>query len=74
MSESHEKPTQEESERRDEEHAERPVPGDSPGGQRDDVYPDSDWEKVSPLPGGYDGRDPATDMPRVPAAPETQDE
>lgn len=74
MSESHEEPNQEEAERIDKEHAERPVPGESPGGERDDVYPDSDWEKVSPTTGGYDGRDPATDMPRMPQVPETHDE
>lgn len=29
---------------------------------------------VEPGPGGYAGRDPKTDMPRVPTAPETQED
>ena len=29
---------------------------------------------VEPGPGGYEGRDPKTDMPRVPSAPEAEDE
>lgn len=31
-------------------------------------------EQVDPGVGGYGGRDPKTDMPRVPSAPETQDD
>lgn len=33
-----------------------------------------DAPHVKPGPGGYEGRDPKTDMPRVPSAPESQDE
>lgn len=29
---------------------------------------------VEPGPGGYAGRDPKTEMPRVPSVPETQDD
>ncbi len=29
--------------------------------------------EVDPGPGGYAGRDPGTDMPRMPSVPETQD-
>jgi len=28
----------------------------------------------APGPGGYEGRDPKTDMPRVPGEPDTQDD
>ena len=35
-----------------------------PGGSRDEL----------PGVGGYEGLDPKTDMPRVPTAPETQDD
>lgn len=38
---------------------------------RDDKGP---GEQVDPGVGGYGGRDPKTDMPRVPSAPETQDD
>ena len=31
-------------------------------------------EQVDPGVGGYGGRDPKTDMPRVPSSPETQDD
>lgn len=60
-------------------HEERPVPGTGGEGLTDDdaTYPTSDPEagpQVETGTGGYDGRDPATDMPRVPTAPETQDE
>ncbi len=48
-------------------------PGDSVD-KSDDAYPDTERGDITPGPGGYDGRDPATDMPRVPSAPETQDE
>lgn len=40
-----------------------PAEADSPG------VPD-----VMPGPGGYAGRDPKTEMPRVPSVPETQDD
>ena len=30
--------------------------------------------EVEPGPGGYAGRDPKTDMPRIPSIPETQDD
>ena len=29
---------------------------------------------VAPGPGGYAGRDPTTEMPRVPSVPETEDD
>lgn len=29
---------------------------------------------ITPAAGGYEGRDPKTDMPRVPSVPETQDD
>ncbi|MGI8864543.1 MAG: hypothetical protein ACR2JH_09135 [Solirubrobacteraceae bacterium] len=70
MTEPHEQPRPEEEE--------RPIPGQGEGLTDDDAsYPTSDPEagpEVTPGPGGYEGRDPATDMPRVPSAPETQDE
>ncbi len=40
-----------------------PASADSPG------VPD-----VEPGPGGYAGRDPKTEMPRIPSVPETQDD
>lgn len=40
-----------------------PAEADTPG------VPD-----VEPGAGGYAGRDPATDMPRIPSVPETQDD
>jgi len=48
-----------------EEHGES---GAYPGGDPD-AGPD-----VEPGVGGYAGRDPATDMPRIPSSPETQDD
>lgn len=30
--------------------------------------------QAEPAPGGYEGRDPKSDMPRIPAVPETQDD
>ncbi|MDQ6605278.1 MAG: hypothetical protein M3Z06_01865 [Actinomycetota bacterium] len=59
-------------------------PNEDPGGEKDrdrrddDDYPDKDNPEYQMEeeegPGGYDGRDPATDMPRMPGVPETQDE
>lgn len=66
MSESHEGPRQEEKD--------RAVPGEGGGSKKNDSYPEDNKEHVTPGPGGYDGRDPATEMPRVPSAPETQDQ
>lgn len=40
-----------------------PAEADSPG-----------EPNVDPGVGGYEGRDPKTDMPRIPSAPETQDD
>ncbi len=42
---------------------EGPAESDTPG-----------MPEVEPGPGGYAGRDPATDMPRIPSIPETQDD
>ena len=41
------------------------------------AYPGGDSDagpSVPPGAGGYAGRDPAKDMPRIPSAPETQDD
>jgi len=41
------------------------------------AYPGADDDagpQVEPGTGGYAGRDPKTDMPRVPSVPETQDD
>jgi hypothetical protein len=41
------------------------------------AYPGGDSDagpQTEPGTGGYAGRDPATDMPRVPSAPETQED
>ncbi len=40
-----------------------PAEADSPGAP-----------EVEPGPGGYAGRDPKTDMPRIPSVPESQDD
>lgn len=43
----------------------------------DVMYPASNPDgvpRVSPGPGGYDDRDPAKDVPRMPSIPETQDD
>ncbi|MDQ3433480.1 MAG: hypothetical protein M3481_02160 [Actinomycetota bacterium] len=47
------------------------------GPQLQEEPEDADSPEVSsdgPGPGGYAGRDPKTEMPRVPSAPETQDD
>lgn len=48
------------------------------GGEGEEVmYPASHPDtlpKITPGRAGYDDRDPATDMPRVPSSPETQDD
>lgn len=52
----------------------RPYPGQ---GGKDAGYPAKDphaTPDVTPGVGGYDDRDPESDMPRVPTEPETQDE
>lgn len=49
----------------------------APGPQLQEGPEDADSPEVSsdgPGPGGYAGRDPKTEMPRVPSAPETQDD
>jgi hypothetical protein len=48
---------------------------DGPG--KDVMYPASHPDsgpKIQPGIGGYDDRDPAKEMPRIPSAPETQDD
>jgi len=56
-------------------HEEQPEQ-DTPGGEKSseaesssEVGPDQE-----PGLGGYEGRDPKTEMPRVPSSPETQDD
>ncbi len=49
----------------------------APGPQLQEDPAEADSPEVSsdgPGPGGYAGRDPKTEMPRVPSAPETQDD
>lgn len=68
MTESRDEPQHEE--------AERPVPRELQEDQ-DVMYPASNPDglpRVSPGRSGYDDRDPAKDMPRVPSVPETQDD
>jgi len=47
----------------------------NPNALRDDTSEDqAPGEEALPGVGGYGGRDPATEMPRVPSAPATQDD
>ncbi len=47
----------------------------NPNALRDDTSEDqAPGEEALPGVGGYGGRDPATEMPRIPSAPETQDD
>ncbi len=52
--------------------------GDAPSEEVSDTQTPVDFgadvPTVEPGSGGYAGRDPKTDMPRVPSAPETQDD
>jgi hypothetical protein len=55
---------------------EHPAPPDD-AERREDMYPASHPDSSPRIPagrGGYDDRDPAKEMPRVPSAPETQDD
>ncbi len=55
---------------------EDPRPEEEHDSRDDDAYPDKDdpeYQQEDIGPGGYDGRDVATDMPRIPGVPETQD-
>lgn len=47
---------------------EHPAQGDAEGPEAGDGL-----QKVEPGTGGYQDRDPKTEMPRVPGQPETQD-
>jgi hypothetical protein len=54
-----------------------PVSEEGQGPWDDATYPASNPDglpRVRSGTGGYDDRDPKTDMPRVPSVPETQDE
>lgn len=77
MTEHHDQPRPEEEEPAPGE-VERPGQGSGEGATDDDAtYPTSNPDagpEVSPRSGGYAGRDPKTDMPRLPSVPETQDE
>ncbi len=69
-------------EERRQEEGEEPVSEASQGHAESEGTPEDaaysanapDGPEIDPQPGGYAGRDPKTDMPRVPSAPETQDE
>ena len=52
-------------------------PGGSEGPGEAGAYPGGESDagpEMEPAAGGYAGRDPATDRPRIPSAPETQDD
>jgi len=70
MSEPHPESEREEGSSEDLDHA---GSDNEPG--EEGAYPGGDSEAgptVQPGVGGYEGRDPATDMPRIPSAPESQ--
>ncbi|MDQ6776910.1 MAG: hypothetical protein M3071_12005 [Actinomycetota bacterium] len=52
-------------------------PRDGGKSKKDSMYPASNPDSgpaIQPGVGGYEGRDPATDVPRMPSIPETQDD
>lgn len=57
---------------------EKPPPGPRSDETADETMypaaPDEHPPDVPPSPGGYEGRDPKKEMPRVPSSPESDDD
>ncbi len=56
-------------------HEQAPFGADTDSDEREQMGADAEGSpEALPAVGGYDGRDPKTDMPRIPTVPDTQDD